>query len=44
MQIGTRIGLDEVVATLGEGGPPPLAYLPRELRRGLAVAQGTRTR
>ena len=41
---GTRLGPYEVVAAIGAGGP---AYarttIPRELRRGLAVAKGART-
>ena len=36
---GTRIGVYEVTAQIGEGGPPSLAHEASELRRGLAVAQ-----
>ena len=37
---GARLGSYDIVAALGEGGPPPLALaLMGELRRGLAVAK-----
>jgi hypothetical protein len=37
---GTRLGLCEVVAPLGEGGPASARVEgPRELRRGLAEAR-----
>ena len=41
--IGTRVGIYEVVAELGRGGPPPLARMAGELRRGLAIAQATQS-
>jgi hypothetical protein len=40
LSAGTRLGPYEVIAKLGEGGPPSLAAaFGRQLRRGLAVAQ-----
>jgi hypothetical protein len=37
---GSRLGVYDIVAPIGAGGPPSLAgAFMRELRRGLAVAQ-----
>ena len=40
---GTRVGVYDLTAPIGEGGPPSLAHDSSELRRGLAVAQGNST-
>ena len=42
MKIGTAIGPYQIIAKLGEGGPPLLARRSRELRRDLAVAKSVR--
>ena len=41
---GTRLGVYEITAQIGEGGPPPLACDAGELRRGLAVARRSQVR
>jgi hypothetical protein len=42
--IGQTLGHCQVVAKLGEGGPPPLRRKHPELRRGRAEANPGRTR
>jgi hypothetical protein len=40
LEQGRKVGIYEIIAPIGEGGPPLLARNGmRDLRRGLAVAQ-----